>query len=111
MSLTSDPAGAGIAAPTGTDAAPPGPPRGLLAALAAGAITAPLATLVPAVLTLPLATARMSIVPAVAPAILLIGASAAHPQNFPGAVRVRGDRGPGRGAADRPDPQGPLTPS
>jgi hypothetical protein len=38
---------------------------------------------VPAVLTLPLAAARMSIVPAVAPAIPLIGASAAHPQNFP----------------------------
>jgi MFS family permease len=38
---------------------PSGPPRGLLVALAAGAITAPLANLVPAVLTLPLAAARI----------------------------------------------------
>ena len=64
MSLTSDPAGpAGTGATAGTDAGadadPPGPPRGLLAALAAGAVTAPPANLVPAVLTLPLAAARI----------------------------------------------------
>jgi hypothetical protein len=59
MSLVSpDPTGtAGPAADPGDP--PSGPPRSLLFALAAGAVTAPLANLVPAVLTLPLAAARI----------------------------------------------------
>ena len=63
MSLTSDPTGAAEPALGASDAAAgpgtAGPPRGLLVALAAGAVTAPLANLVPAVLTLPLAAARI----------------------------------------------------
>ncbi|HEY2224450.1 MFS transporter [Actinomycetospora sp.] len=59
MSLIS-PEPTGTAGPAVDAGAPPsGPPRGLLVALAAGAVTAPLANLVPAVLTLPLAAARI----------------------------------------------------